>query len=103
MPTTLNKPAYQQLFDEDLRWLRNNSRTLERDHIEQCLLWMRENKEAVEDYTALQARAAAAEAEVERLRGLISTAAHAMRPRGYQAMLQQTMLVALAPKAEAGR
>jgi len=44
MPTTLNKAAYQQLIDEDLEWLRQQPGAMERDHIEECLLWLRENR-----------------------------------------------------------
>lgn len=49
MPCTLHKKAYQQLFDEDLDWLLKQPRSLERDHIEQCLRWMRANRENVDD------------------------------------------------------
>ena len=34
MSSTLNRAAYQQLIAEDLVWLRNQPRSLERDHIE---------------------------------------------------------------------
>jgi len=39
MPLTLNRQAYQQLVDEDLAWLAQQPRTLERDHIEQIIRW----------------------------------------------------------------
>ncbi len=44
MPNTLNKKAHQQLFDEDVTWLLRQPRSLERDHIKDCLLWMREHQ-----------------------------------------------------------
>jgi hypothetical protein len=34
MPTRLNQDAYQRLVDEDLAWLREQPRTLEREHVE---------------------------------------------------------------------
>lgn len=37
--TTLNRNAYRQLIDEDLAWLKQKTRTLERDHIEQIIEW----------------------------------------------------------------
>ena len=37
MSTQINKAAYQQLIDEDMTWLLKQTRTLERDHIEQIL------------------------------------------------------------------
>lgn len=33
MTTTLNRPAYQQLVDENVAWLKKQPRTLERDHV----------------------------------------------------------------------
>lgn len=47
MPSELNTAAYQQILDEDLEWLRRQPRTLERDHIECCLRWLRDNKPPV--------------------------------------------------------
>lgn len=44
MPCELNLPAYQNLIDEDLEWLLKQPRTLEREHIQACLKWLRENK-----------------------------------------------------------
>ena len=41
MAGILNRPAYQQLFDEDIEWLLKQPRTLERDHIVECLRWLR--------------------------------------------------------------
>lgn len=38
---TLNRQAWQNLIDEDLRWLLEQPRTLERDHIEVCLKFHR--------------------------------------------------------------
>ena len=35
----MNRSAYQQLIDEDLRWLLTHERSLERDHIELILRW----------------------------------------------------------------
>lgn len=37
MGTTLNRDGYKKLIDEDLWWLLNQLRTLERDHIELVL------------------------------------------------------------------
>lgn len=37
MGTTLNRPAFQKLVDEDLAWLLEQPRTLERDHVEQIV------------------------------------------------------------------
>lgn len=39
MPLKLNKPAYVKLIKEDLEWLLQQPRTLERDHIEDVLNW----------------------------------------------------------------
>lgn len=36
---TLNRNAYQRLIAEDLAWLEQQPRTLERDHIEQIVRW----------------------------------------------------------------
>jgi hypothetical protein len=33
MPTRLNREAYQKLIDEDVAWLEQQPRTLERDHV----------------------------------------------------------------------
>ena len=44
MPGTLNKKAYEQLFDENIEWLLNQTRSLERDHIIDCMRWMRDHK-----------------------------------------------------------
>lgn len=47
MPTTLNRQAYLNLVNEDLEWLLQQPRTLERDHIEHILRWtIRENQSA---------------------------------------------------------
>jgi hypothetical protein len=37
METKLNKTSYQKLIDEDIIWLLNQPRTLEREHIEAVL------------------------------------------------------------------
>lgn len=37
--STINRAALQQLIDEDLAWLREQPRSLERDHIEVHLEW----------------------------------------------------------------
>lgn len=42
MPTTLNREAFEKLIDEDIEWLKQQTRTLERDHIETCLEWVKE-------------------------------------------------------------
>lgn len=42
MPTTLNRPAFQQLIDEDLAWLDTIPRTIERQHIADCLRSIRD-------------------------------------------------------------
>ena len=44
MPIRLNKEAYQQLINEDLEWLLEQPRTLERDHIESCMKWLLVNR-----------------------------------------------------------
>ena len=38
---TLNRQAWQKMIDEDLEWLWEQQRTLERDHIEVCLKFHR--------------------------------------------------------------
>ncbi len=38
MSTTLNRPAYERLISEDIKWLLEQPRTLERDHIESVLM-----------------------------------------------------------------
>lgn len=55
MPCTLNMRAYRKLFDEDLEWLAQQPRTLERDHIEDCLRWMRDHKHEIEAVEATEA------------------------------------------------
>ena len=44
MAIRLTEEAYQKLIDEDNDWLMKQPRTLERDHIADCLLWLRENR-----------------------------------------------------------
>ena len=39
MAMLMNRSAYQQLIDDDLRWLTTQERSLERDHIEMVLRW----------------------------------------------------------------
>ncbi len=51
MPTTLNKAAYQKLIDDNIRWLLEQPRTLERDHIRDVLLWDRENRYSIDELT----------------------------------------------------
>jgi len=41
MPMTLNRTAFVQLLNEDLEWLKRQPRTLERDHIEQSLEFLK--------------------------------------------------------------
>ncbi len=48
MSITLNMKAYRQLFNEDLEWLREQPRTLERLHIRDCLIWMRDHRHELE-------------------------------------------------------
>jgi hypothetical protein len=48
MPTTLNRKAYLGLIQEDLDWLLQQPRTLERDHIAHML--DKENEEREELY-----------------------------------------------------
>ncbi len=43
----INSPAYKKLIDENLEWLMKMPRTLERDHIEQVLLWHSKNAAVV--------------------------------------------------------
>lgn len=44
MPTELNQAAYVRLMDEDIEWLLRQPRSLERDHTEQCLKWLRDHR-----------------------------------------------------------
>jgi hypothetical protein len=44
MVCELNTAAYMKLIDEDLEWLLAQPRSLERDHIEQCLNWLRSHR-----------------------------------------------------------
>lgn len=44
MAGILNRSAYQQLFDEDIEWVLKQPRTLERDHVVDCLRWLREHR-----------------------------------------------------------
>ena len=37
MPTTINFAAFKELVEDDIDWLLHQPRTLERDHIEQIL------------------------------------------------------------------
>jgi hypothetical protein len=43
----INSSAYRKLIDENIAWLRTMPRTLERDHIEQVLLWHSKNAAVV--------------------------------------------------------
>jgi hypothetical protein len=49
MATILNKQAWEKLIDEDIDWLNKQDRTLEREHIQDCLLWLRINKPTREE------------------------------------------------------
>ena len=42
MALTLNREARERLFNEDIAWLMTQPRSLERDHIEDVLRWMRD-------------------------------------------------------------
>ena len=53
MGTTLNRQGYQKLVDEDLVWLKQQPRTLERDHIE--MIVEQSPKVFYEDLAALKA------------------------------------------------
>lgn len=44
MGMILNDRAWRALVDEDIEWLMSQPPTLERDHIRDCLLWLREHK-----------------------------------------------------------
>lgn len=46
MPCELNLQAWRKLIDENIEWLLKQPRTLERDHIQSCLVWLRKNKPA---------------------------------------------------------
>lgn len=48
MPMILNNEAYQKLINEDIEWLLEQPRTLERIHIEHCLRWLRENRHIID-------------------------------------------------------
>ena len=48
MSLTLNKHAYEKLFNEDIAWMLKQPDTLERRHIIECLIWLRDNKARVE-------------------------------------------------------
>ncbi len=39
---------FQRLLDEDLDWLSALPRTLERDHVIQCIEWMQKDREGYE-------------------------------------------------------
>lgn len=54
MSGILNRPAYERLFNEDIEWLLRQPRTLEREHIRDCLRWMREHKHEIEDIDAAE-------------------------------------------------
>lgn len=54
MAGTLNMKAYVQLFEEDLEWLSKQPRTLEREHIIDCLRWMRDHKHEIEAVEAAE-------------------------------------------------
>jgi hypothetical protein len=57
MTSTLNAAAYQRLIDEDQAWLLAQPRTLERDHIEDCLKWLASNKRLIAELAQLRADA----------------------------------------------
>ena len=48
MSLTLSKQAWEKLIDEDVDWLKLQARSLERDHVLQCLLWLRKHKALVD-------------------------------------------------------
>lgn len=47
MSLDLNPEAYRKLLEEDLKWLLQQPRTLERDHIEQAIAWEMKNAERI--------------------------------------------------------
>ena len=47
MPTTLSKQAWEKLIDEDIDYLLGQPRTLERDHIHDCLMWTRMHRDII--------------------------------------------------------
>jgi hypothetical protein len=49
MPTTINLAWWKLLIDEDVAWLDQQGRTLEREHIRMVLLWGRSHKVAFDD------------------------------------------------------
>jgi len=48
MSCRLNRQAYQRLIQEDIDWLLRQPRSLERDHVHEILLWMLDNRPAVD-------------------------------------------------------
>ena len=72
MPTTLNKAAYQELIDGNIEWLLKQPRSLERHHIEVCLVWCREHNYSITELTEqleqAKARIAELSAIVDKLR-----------------------------------
>lgn len=56
MPTTLNNESWKKLIDEDIAWLLRMPRTLERDHIHQCMLTYRRLTPSQVDQLCKQSR-----------------------------------------------
>ncbi len=50
--TTLSRAGYERLFDEDIEWVEQQPRTLERDHVIQVLRWARANRRTIDQWTA---------------------------------------------------
>ncbi len=49
MSGTLSPDAWRKLVDEDIEWLTKNSPdSAERYHIEQCLIYLRDNKPIIQ-------------------------------------------------------
>ena len=44
MASELSRQAYRQLMNEDINWVLSQDRTLERDHVVQCLKWLRDHR-----------------------------------------------------------
>lgn len=54
MSLTLNREAFDKLINEDFTWLMSHPRSLERDHIEQILQWVKDNKRLIDWFDSLQ-------------------------------------------------
>lgn len=81
MGTTLNRRAYERMIEENLTWLMSQPRTLERDHIEAIVRRSADHEYRPPPSISDQAQRAEKDAEIERLKLVISDLGTALEAR----------------------